>query len=88
MWVASYSSIRIEATTNPTAAHFKHPRKSMPLKFTPVGTHTQHSLRDRTAIPTGYSVRSATIGFTLVARRAGTKQEAAATAVNMPATAK
>lgn len=35
-----------------------------------------------------YSVRNATIGLTLVARRAGTKQEAAATAVRRPATAK
>jgi hypothetical protein len=35
-----------------------------------------------------YSVRSATIGLTRVARRAGTKQEAAATAVSSPATTK
>lgn len=33
-----------------------------------------------------YSVRSASIGFTRVARRAGTKQEAAATRVRRPAT--
>src|SRR5437773_12368351 len=33
-----------------------------------------------------YSVRSASIGFTRVARRAGTKQEIAATKVRRPAT--
>jgi hypothetical protein len=33
-----------------------------------------------------YSVRSATIGLTRVARRAGTKQEIAATKVKRPAT--
>lgn len=33
-----------------------------------------------------YSVLSATIGFTRVARRAGTKQERAATRVSRPAT--
>ena len=33
-----------------------------------------------------YSVRSATIGFTRVARRAGTKQEIAATKVSRPET--
>src|SRR5687768_3619486 len=33
-----------------------------------------------------YSVRNATIGFTRVARRAGTKQEIAATRVSRPAT--
>src|SRR6476660_1280114 len=35
MCVASYNSIRIEATTKPTAAHFKHPKKSMVPDFTP-----------------------------------------------------
>lgn len=41
---------------------------------------------DRSAYPDSYSVRSATIGFTRVARRAGTKQEIAATRVRRPAT--
>ncbi len=35
-----------------------------------------------------YSARNATIGFTRVARRAGTKHEAAATAVSSAATVK
>ena len=43
---------------------------------------------DSKQIRGAYSARRATIGFTRVARRAGTKTEAAATADSSPATAK
>jgi hypothetical protein len=50
---------------------------------------TEHAiaivLRRRNFVP-GYSVRNATIGFTRVARRAGTKHEIAATKVRRPET--
>lgn len=48
-----------------------------------------HPLRPNELTPPGfdYSARKATIGFTLVARRAGTKQDSAATAERTDATA-